>query len=297
MNRTSPASSRSRISRSLPCASISPPTSSFSIATSHGARSTRAQPRAHTVSRSRATTSARSTSRDRSRLLHSRSPACMRATSRSNCVVLRHPQGPMQRLRISGAPRTQGTEAMRRAALSLVLAAWTASVLAAEVRSFEMDWKAKRYHIVSETYIDAPVDAVYDVLIDYDHYDRISNVFEESRYLERNPDGSGVVYTKAHGCIAFFCTTVERVERLEVVPDAEITAIVIPERSDAHYSRAQWRLQPESGGTLLRYELEMEPDFWVPPLIGPPLVKRALRQGGERAALRVESLARGTGPS
>jgi len=178
----------------------------------------------------------------------------------------------------------------------LALTLWIAAAFGAEVRSFEMDRKAQRYHIVSETFIDAPVAAVYSVLIDYDHYDRISSVFEESRYLERNPDGSGLVYTKAHGCVAFFCTTVERVEKLEVVPDSEIVATVIPERSDTRYSRAQWRLQAEGGGTLLRYELEMEPDFWVPPLIGPPIVKRALRQGGERAAARIERLARESGP-
>jgi uncharacterized protein YndB with AHSA1/START domain len=186
---------------------------------------------------------------------------------------------------------------MRRLPFALAFALWTATTIAADVRRFEMDTKEKRYYIVSETHIDAPVAAVYDVLIDYDHYDRISNVFQESRYLERNPDGSGVVYTKAHGCVAFFCTTVERVERLEVVPDTEIVATVIPERSNAHYSRAQWRLEPEAGGTLVHYELEMEPDFWVPPLIGPPLVKRALRQGGERAAARVETLARSVGAS
>ena len=186
---------------------------------------------------------------------------------------------------------------MRRASLLLALSFWTAVTMAAEVRSFQMDRSAQRYRIVSETYIDAPVDAVYAVLVDFDHYDRISSVFQESHYLERNPDGSGVVYTKAHGCIAFFCTTVERVERLEVVLDTEIVTTVIPERSNARYARAQWRLSPEAGGTLLHYELEMEPDFWVPPLIGPPLVKRALWQGGERAAVRVEYLARGAGTS
>jgi hypothetical protein len=163
---------------------------------------------------------------------------------------------------------------------------------AAEVRSFAMEHAEKRYHVVSETYIDAPVSAVFDVLVDYEHYDRISSIFEESRYLERNPDGSGVVYTRARGCVAFFCTTIERVERLDVVADAEIVATVIPERSDARYSRARWRFEPQDGGTLLRYELEMEPDFWVPPLIGPLLMKRALRQGGARAAERVERLAR-----
>jgi hypothetical protein len=181
--------------------------------------------------------------------------------------------------------------------LVLGFALWTATGFGAEVRSFQMDRISQRYHIVSETFIDVPVAAVYAVLIDYDHYDRISSIFEESRYLERNADGSGLVYTKAHGCVAFFCTTVERVETLDVVPDSQIVATVIPERSDTRYSRAEWRLRPEGGGTLLHYELEMEPDFWVPPLIGPALVKRALRQGGARAALRIEGLAREAGPS
>ena len=181
---------------------------------------------------------------------------------------------------------------MRHCLLALCLGLWATALAAAEIRSFSMERDSERYHVVSETFIDAPVAAVYDVLVDYDHYDRISSIFEESRYLERNSDGSGVVYTKAHGCIVFFCTTVERVERLEVVPDAEIVATVIPERSNARYARTQWRLEPENGGTLLRYELEMEPEFWVPPLIGPPLVKRALKAGGARAATRVENLAR-----
>jgi hypothetical protein len=166
---------------------------------------------------------------------------------------------------------------------------------AAEIRTFRCDREAARYHVVSDTFIDAPVDAVFGVLIDYEHYDRISSVFKESRYLERNPDGSGVVYTKARGCIAFFCTTVERVERLEVVPGVEIVATVIPEQSNARYSRAQWRLEPEGQGTLLHYDLEMEPDFWIPPVIGPPVVRHALKQGGARAAERIEDLARASG--
>lgn len=183
---------------------------------------------------------------------------------------------------------------MGRALLLLAVAAalMPSQGSAAEVRSFAMEHEDRRYHVVSETFIDAPVSAVFDVLSDYERYDRISSIFQESRYLERNPDGSGIVYTRARGCIAFFCTTIERVERLELVADAEIIATVIPEQSDTRYSRARWRFEERDGGTLLRYELEMEPDFWVPPLIGPMLIKRALRQGGERAAERVERLAR-----
>ena len=39
------------------------------------------------------------------------------------------------------------------------------------------------------------------------------------------------------------------------------------------------------------YEFEMEPDFWVPPVIGPYYIKRALRSGGMNAIKRIERLA------
>jgi hypothetical protein len=42
----------------------------------------------------------------------------------------------------------------------------------------------------------------------------------------------------------------------------------------------------------MKYRLEMEPDFWVPPLIGPWYLKRTLSHGGVRAVSRIERLAR-----
>jgi hypothetical protein len=40
------------------------------------------------------------------------------------------------------------------------------------------------------------------------------------------------------------------------------------------------------------YRLEMEPDFFVPPLIGPWYLQRTLSRGGVRAVMRIERLAR-----
>jgi hypothetical protein len=39
------------------------------------------------------------------------------------------------------------------------------------------------------------------------------------------------------------------------------------------------------------YTLEMVPDFWVPPLIGPPMLERSLKRGGGDAIDRIERLA------
>ena len=42
----------------------------------------------------------------------------------------------------------------------------------------------------------------------------------------------------------------------------------------------------------MTYKLEMEPDFFVPPVVGPWYLKRTLSQGGLRAVARIERLAR-----
>jgi hypothetical protein len=48
-------------------------------------------------------------------------------------------------------------------------------------------------------------------------------------------------------------------------------------------------------GTEVTYRLVMEPDFWVPPLIGPWILERRFKEGGVRALERIERLARERG--
>ena len=45
-------------------------------------------------------------------------------------------------------------------------------------------------------------------------------------------------------------------------------------------------------GTLIEFRQELDPDFWVPPVFGPMMIKKVMRQGGRRAILRVEYYAR-----
>jgi hypothetical protein len=44
------------------------------------------------------------------------------------------------------------------------------------------------------------------------------------------------------------------------------------------------------------YDFEMEPGFWVPPIIGPFVIKRALRASGGNAVGRIEAVALGKEP-
>jgi hypothetical protein len=164
---------------------------------------------------------------------------------------------------------------------------------AAEIRAVDVSYDDGRYYLVSETWFDAPVQGLFDVLTDYDRFTRISSVYKESRFLQPAPDGTPRALTRVEGCVLFFCQSMSRVERLEIAPDmTRIRAVVEPEASDFEYSVSTWEFREEDGGTIVDYRLEMEPGFWVPPVIGPYLMKRRLRRGGEDAIERIERLAR-----
>ena len=66
---------------------------------------------------------------------------------------------------------------------------------------------------------------------------------------------------------------------------------MLPERSDFKYAMSEWSIEPEAGGTKVTYRMEMEPDFWLPPFVGPWFLKRTLLHGAPAAIDQIERLA------
>ena len=150
-----------------------------------------------------------------------------------------------------------------------------------------------RYHLSADTHLDAAPAAVYEVLLDFDHdrYQRISAVYKESSYLPPDSDGTPLVYTRVEGCLLFYCRSMRRVERLEIVTPNRIRSTALPERSDFKFSTSEWTLEPEGNGTKVTYRMDMEPSFWLPPFVGPWFLKRTLLHGAPGAVDRIEELA------
>jgi hypothetical protein len=161
----------------------------------------------------------------------------------------------------------------------------------ATLESIDVDHKDKIYRLHAETLLDASPEAIAAVLLDYERFGRISSVYKEYGYLDPLPDGTPVVFTRMEGCLLFYCKSMTRVERLEAASSAHIRTVTLPDRSDFKHSISEWMLVPEEAGTRMIYTLEMEPDFFVPPLIGPPILKRTLKRGGGDAIDRIERLA------
>ena len=166
------------------------------------------------------------------------------------------------------------------------------NVVGAEVKSIDIQYRDKRYSLSSELYIDAPTAAVFGVLTDYDQFARLTTAITEARILDHPEPRVYIVYTKVTACILFWCPQKEKTERIELRSNTEVFAAIIPEQSDFRFGTTRWVLQPKQGGTRLLLDVVIQPDFWIPPLIGPPLVKHAMRKPAIDSAFTVERLAR-----
>jgi hypothetical protein len=179
-----------------------------------------------------------------------------------------------------------------RPALITGIVAASAVTIAATIDTIDVEREDGVYSLHAVTRMAASPEAIREVLTDYDRFGRISSVYKDYGYLDPAPDGTPVVYTRMEGCILhIFCRSLKRVERLEENSPNYIRTVTLPEQSDFKRSESEWIIERDGDETRMTYNLVVEPDFWVPPLIGPAMLKRVLRRGGGEAVDRIESLA------
>lgn len=184
---------------------------------------------------------------------------------------------------------------MGRRRIAIALGALFVAVAAstATIETIDVGRADGVYSLHAETFLDASPEAISRVILDFDRFGRISSVYKEYGYLDPQPDGTPTVFTRMEGCLIenVFCKSMTRVERLESAETGYIRTVVLPEQSDFKRSTSEWFIEAEGEGSRMTYRLEMEPDFWVPPVVGPWYLKRTLLRGGGAAIDRIERLA------
>jgi len=181
---------------------------------------------------------------------------------------------------------------MSRAAwLVLPFLLWMNAVTAAEMRSIEVEHHKGRYTVSSEVWFDATVKQVFEVFRHWDLSTQFSSAIVESRDIAADEYGRPGYYVRNEGCVLFFCRSFVRQGYVELEVNEELRAFANPEVSDFRLSNETWTFVAEKGGTVVTYRLLMEPDFWVPPGIGPYLIKRKFRNNGGDAIDRIEAIA------
>ncbi len=148
-----------------------------------------------------------------------------------------------------------------------------------------------RYRLTMRMDLEMPAHTLRALVTDYAHLARLNPAVVESRVLSHR-GGVTRVRTVVRGCIAFFCFDVHQVQDVRALPDGAIVAVTVPALSDFRYGRARWRIVARGARACrLDFEAVIEPSFWVPPLIGPWLIRYKMRQEALRTAATLERLA------
>jgi hypothetical protein len=88
----------------------------------------------------------------------------------------------------------------------------------------------------------------------------------------------------------FFCKTIERTERIESEAPTLFRTRAVIELSDFDSYESEWRLVDEAGGTRIFFSAAMEPDFWVPPVIGSWAIRSKLEDTALQMGEAIEYL-------
>ena len=163
---------------------------------------------------------------------------------------------------------------------------------AATLRSVTVDRVDGVYVMRSEVWFDVGIDKIFGVLLDWDQSTKFSSVVVEARNVEPDEQGRPRYYSRNRACVWFFCKTFERHGWVAHEPLQFIEATVDPEKSDFHISNERWDFREEADGTVVIYAFRMRPKFFIPPLIGPAILKAKLKNGGVNAIQRIERLAK-----
>jgi hypothetical protein len=165
--------------------------------------------------------------------------------------------------------------------LSLILAllgmAYSTGAVAVEINHVAVNKRGDVFRLEAETLVEAPPDFVYEVLTDFDRFHNLAAGMVATRYLEPDEKGGQLGYTQVASCVFMFCKRFEKVERMWATPKKSLVTVALPERSDFSVYATRWRVIEAEGKTRLAFEASMQPDFWIPPLIGTWAVERKLR--------------------
>jgi hypothetical protein len=175
----------------------------------------------------------------------------------------------------------------------LALAAWSAGALAWQLDHVDVTRDGAQYHADLEVKLDVPRDRAFAVFSDFRNLKTINDAVEEITFMHSDVPGATRLFTRVRVCVAWFCRHLTQVQ--DIVRDDRdgalgLSATVLPQFSNLRSGHAQWSMR-DCGGTCLHFHADLEPAFWVPPVIGPWLIQRKMRSEAIETSQGIEKLA------
>ena len=138
--------------------------------------------------------------------------------------------------------------------------------------------------------IEAEPETVYAILTDFNNLTLVNKAIKQSKLL-KSEGKRHMILIEAEGCVWYFCKTVRQVQWVTENGNGYISAVTLPEKSNLEYGRVLWHIRQEDEYTVISYHTDIVPAFFVPPLIGPYLMKKRMLVEAEKTIQNIEQLA------
>ena len=167
------------------------------------------------------------------------------------------------------------------------------AVQAGEVQHAQVRYQDGVYIMKFDVIIDAKFENTLAIVTDYQNMDRLSQSFIESALIQSINETKKRRRLVMQTCILFFCIEITFVEDMQEIQKGIIIATIIPEQSDFKSGRAEWRVTSvDNDRSRIQLYCEQELGFWLPPIIGPIMVKNKLLKLAKENIRRIEILAK-----
>ena len=165
-------------------------------------------------------------------------------------------------------------------------------VCAGEIKTATVQYKNGIYTIFFTAELAASQADVFHIVTDYDRLSRLNEMIEASSLLSK----PGYLPVKRqiimHACILFYCRRVTLVESVNEFNMDTLLAIIVPAESDFESGESHWRvISLGQHATQLSLSSQLRPKFWIPPVIGPWLIKKKMIKELSVMVERLELLA------
>jgi hypothetical protein len=166
----------------------------------------------------------------------------------------------------------------------------------AKIDHIDVAHEGKRYRVTMRARMDVDAARAYAVFTDFPRLVEINPAIIKAEPIDGAAPGQQRVHTQVRVCVMSICRIFDQVQDMQLQPPEQLNAQVIPELSNLRFGQAQWRIWDHDGEAHLHFSAEIEPDFWIPPLVGPWLIKRKLQSEAEETANGIEQLALALAP-
>ena len=160
----------------------------------------------------------------------------------------------------------------------------------AEILKSSVTHKDGTYTVKYLVSLNANKDDVLKILLDFNNLTKLNQHIISSKVLSKNEDHQ-IVEVINRGCVMIFCKSIHNTQIVKLNGNV-LSAITIAEKSNLKYGKLTWSLITEKDKTKIDFEAIIQPDFFIPPFIGPILIKGIIADNSIETLMNIEKTIR-----